>query len=247
MSTKSIAHISDLHIGCSAQHSVAAAELCQAILELDIDHVIVTGDITEHGKKTEFAEFKKIFHPLQSQGKLTIVPGTHDCLNDGIASEIMSGPRVDLISKDAVSIIRVNTTGPHNRFLIAGHGKIDEWIFTEVNRLLACVPLNTLTIVALHHHLLPLPEEFFSEHVSALLHLPFARELTRGSFLLEQLKERCDLVLHGHRHVSSEMIFPNLQRTLRIYNAGSTTLLKKFRRFVYEDGKLIGEPNWIQV
>ena len=247
MSKRSIAHISDLHIGCSPQHSLAAVHLCAAINASDIDQVIVTGDVTEHGKFSEFAEFKKIFQSLKSQIKLTIVPGNHDYLNDCVASEMMSGPRADLTSQDGVSIIRINTTHGLNRFLIAGHGKIDQWIFNEVDQLLKRIPHSDFVIVALHHHLLRLPEEIFIERLSSWLHLPFASELARGSQLLERLKEHCDIVLHGHRHFESEKIFSDLSRTLRVYNAGSSTVLGKFRRFIYQDGKLIAPPVWIQV
>lgn len=245
MITRSIAHVSDLHIGCSARHSEAAERLCEAINASDVDHVVVTGDITEHGLAREFAEFKRIFAKLRIRGKLIAVPGNHDCLQDGVAREIMDGPRVDVIDHEDVSVVRVNTTGWHNRFTIASHGIIDARVLSEVDRVLAKIPFHHLVIVVLHHHLLPLPEEIFFERLAVWLRLPFADELAHGAHFLERIKGRCDLVLHGHRHVSSETIVQHAARTLRVYNAGSSTLLRKFRRFVFRDGRLAGEPVWI--
>ena len=245
MSHRSIAHLSDLHIGCTPQHSLVAVKICDQINNLNIDEVIVTGDITEHGQSSEYAEFKKIFSILKA--KLTIVPGNHDCLRDAVAKEMMESPHADLIQSPDLSIIRINSTGWHNRFVFASHGRIDKWILSEVDRLLKLIPSNHFVVTALHHHPLPLPLEYLSERLSTWLYLPFADELAWGSVLLERLRGRCDLVLHGHRHIPSEMAISDSKKILRIYNAGSSTLLGKFRHFIYRDGRLLGKPRWIKI
>lgn len=245
MSNRLIAHLSDLHIGCTPQHSIVAEKICNQINILNIDEVIVTGDITEHGRTSELIEFKKIFQNLRA--KLTIVPGNHDCLNDSVAKQMMDNPHADLIQSVELSIIRINSTGWHNRFFFASHGRLDKWILNEVDRLIKRIPPNHFVITALHHHPLPLPLEYFSEKISNWLYLPFADELAWGSVLLERLRGHCDLVLHGHRHVPSEISLADTKRVLQIFNAGSSTLLGKFRMFNCCDGRLLGKPVWIKI
>ena len=49
----------------------------------------------------------------------------------------------------------------------------------------------------------------------------FTHELERGRELLARIRGRCDLVLHGHRHVpSAHTLFAGEPRPLGLYNAG---------------------------
>jgi hypothetical protein len=58
--------------------------------------------------------------------------------------------------------------------------------------------------------------------------MPFAAELRRGRELLERVHGRCDLVLHGHRHVAGEDHLVGGGRPLRVMNAGATGELGSF-------------------
>lgn len=72
--TTLIAHISDIHFG--AVDLAAARKLAAQINDLDVDGVIVTGDLTQAGRKSEFAEaaqYLKTFTP-----PTLVVPGNHD-------------------------------------------------------------------------------------------------------------------------------------------------------------------------
>jgi len=245
MAVRTIAHLSDLHIGRSQQDADSAVALRDAIIAANVDHVLVTGDVTDRGKATEYADFERIFGGLQAEGRLVIVPGNHDHLGDDVACKMMEERQVDLVRREGIAIIRVNSTAWHNKFLIAGHGKIDHAMLDEIERLLADVPSHELAVVMLHHHLSPLPEEFFFEHVAAVLRLPFAAELPLGVALLKRLEGRCDLVLHGHRHKPAESVLDG-DRKLWVYNAGSSTELEAFRLFSHEHGALVGAPTWVQ-
>jgi hypothetical protein len=100
----------------------------------------------------------------------------------------------------------------------------------------------------LHHHLIPQPEETFPERLSARLGWPWAAELRHGLALLERVRGRCDLVLHGHRHVPRGMtLFAGDARPLGLYNAGCSTRLGRFRVFTHAEGRLLRRPIWVDV
>jgi hypothetical protein len=91
---------------------------------------------------------------------------------------------------------------------------------------------DALRAVALHHHLVPLPVEGIGEWFANLFGWPHAAELGLGRELLRRILGRCDVVLHGHRHVPREMVADAANgRTLRVFNAGSSTELTAFRVF----------------
>jgi 3',5'-cyclic AMP phosphodiesterase CpdA len=240
------AHLSDLHLGKTPRHARAAASLCRAIEAAGADCVIVTGDITENGRQAELAEFYRLFKPWHDRDRLVAVPGNHDRLGDNVASCIMNDSRVDCIRVAGLSVVRVNSTHWFNRFPLASHGFIDAPSMTEACRLAEEAPASDLVVVALHHHLLPLPVDYFVERMANWLRLPFATELPLGKFFLDRLQGHCDVVLHGHRHTPWEILMPGPGRGLSVFNAGSSVELGSFRLFTYEDGALVGDPVWVK-
>ena len=78
--TLNIAHISDLHIGVSETHDSFIEKQLGNIRSTDIDHLIITGDLTQSGRQDEF---QKTVHLLQKYDflaaeKMTVIPGNHD-------------------------------------------------------------------------------------------------------------------------------------------------------------------------
>lgn len=239
-----LAHLSDLHLGSSAS---AARVLEEAVAALaDTELVIVTGDLTDNGRTSELATFDRITAPLAA--RLIVVPGNHDRCGDDIGAQLMSGVRVDVQVRAGCAIVRVDSTAPHNRIAWLSHGRMCQQVLQQVDDALESIPQGLMTIVALHHHVVPLPAEGFWEQVSEVLCLPNHSELALGTELLKALRSRCDLVLHGHRHVPRQFIVDEEgPRPLRVFNAGSTTSLGAYRSFDFADGQLRGDPRWIQV
>ena len=99
--------------------------------------------------------------------------------------------------------------------------------------------------VLLHHHVHPLPGDDLWERLSDLVGLPWTAELAAGRALLERIAGRCDLVLHGHRHVPAELVVRrDLARPVRVVNAGSSAALGRARIFTHAGGRLLGE-GWL--
>jgi 3',5'-cyclic AMP phosphodiesterase CpdA len=241
---QTLAHLSDLHLGRS---ETTELEVTRAVAALAaVDHVIVSGDLTHRGRKDELGRFERLFAPLVAAGRVTVVPGNHDRLGDDLGARLRDGARVQTILAGGAFIVRVDSTGPHNRFLLAGHGDLCESILADVDGAIRKAPSDKLVVVTMHHHPLPLPEETFPEVLASRVGLPFAHELRLGATLLARLRGRCDLVLHGHRHVPrATTLFEGDARPLGLYNAGCTPSLGRFRIFAHAQGRLCGPPGWL--
>lgn len=242
------AHISDLHFGRSAANDADGRRLCATLLESGIEQIVVTGDITHRGLRRELESFEAAFAPLLEDGRLIVVPGNHDCLGDDVSGALMFGPRVQTTIRPGLYVVRVNSTASHNRSWLNGHGSLDEDDLAAIDAALAAAPPRHLVIVALHHHVLPMPEEHAVERLSSWLGFQFTSELSRGRELLARASGRCDLVLHGHRHIPRGARLLGPPRPIHVFNAGSSTELGRVRVFAHDGaGRLSGGPLWLDV
>ncbi len=242
---RSLAHVSDLHLGRDRRTDLAARELCAALTAAAIDAVLVTGDLTHRGRAVELRAFEDAFAPLLERGRVVIVPGNHDRAGEDVGATLMIGSRVGVADLAGLHVVRVDSTAPHNRSLLAAHGLLDRRDLAEVDAALREAPPGALSVVMLHHHVLPLPADDLAERLSGWLGWPNAEELTLGGELLTAARGRCDLVLHGHRHVPSEASpFPGEARPLSVVNAGCSLDLGGARVFLHEDGVVRGS-RWV--
>ena len=242
---RTLAHLSDLHLGRSEADTIGLRRAVTALVDADVDHVVVTGDITDGGQFEQLACFRRLTAPIAD--RLTVVPGNHDRIGEDAGRLLMRG-RVVTETRDGLHLVRIDSTAPHNRIAWLSHGRMCQQVLQQVDDALDSVPIGLMTVVALHHHVVPLPAEGFWEQISEVLRLPNHSELALGTELLKALRSRCDLVLHGHRHVPRQFIVDeDGPRPLRVFNAGSTTSLGAFRTFDFADGRLRGDPQWLQV
>lgn len=240
-----IAHVSDLHLGRDRRTDASVAGLVDALLAANVDAVLVTGDVTHRGRRSELAAFRRLFAPLR--GRVVVVPGNHDRLGDDAASELMGGARVLVHSRPGLHVVQLDSTAPHNRALLACHGELGADDIAAVDSAVDAAPPGALVAVMLHHHLLPLPEDGLAERLASWIGLPNAAELRLGAALLERLRGRCDLVAHGHRHAASDVVLPGKPgRPLRVTNAGSSPELGAARLLTHERGRLVAE-SWLAV
>lgn len=242
---KLLAHVSDLHLDLSPSTEGQVAQVVEALRAARVDHVVVTGDVTHAGRRAEYARFLGAFEPLWAEGRLTVVPGNHDRCGDDVAAMISHGRRVAVERHDGLFVVRVDSTAPHNRISFRSHGEVCLRVLEEIDGALAEARRGELVALALHHHVLPLPVESVQEWFADALGWPHAGELHLGRELLRLARGRCDLVLHGHRHLPRALAVDGDQaRSLRVYNAGATGRLGAFRVFTHEHGQLAREPEW---
>lgn len=239
---KTLAHLSDLHLGRSDADAWALRAMVAAIGAAGVDHVVVTGDVTEHGRLDELAAFRRLTAPIED--RLTVVPGNHDRLGDDAGRLLMRG-RVVVERRAGLHLVRLDSTAPHNRRWLDAHGRLTAEDLDQVEAAVAAARPGDLVAVLLHHHVHPLPGDDVWERLAGLVGLPWTAELAAGRALLERVRGRCDLVLHGHRHVPAELVLDgDGGRPLRVVNAGSTTRLGHARLFVHAGGRVTGEA-WL--
>ncbi|HET6436891.1 MAG TPA: metallophosphoesterase [Anaeromyxobacter sp.] len=242
-----IAHVSDLHIGRDTATDRAAHLLADSVEDSGVAMAILTGDVTHRGQREELRRFETIFGRLLDRGRLVTVPGNHDRMGDSAGDAFMLGTRVSVSSRPGLHVVRLDSTGPHNRRLLSAHGLLTGADLAAVDAALKAAPEDVLTVLALHHHPLPLPTDAFPERLSNLLGWPNAAELPLGRELVSRVLGRCDLVLHGHRHIPAELVLgEGSERPLRVLNAGATTELGRFRVLSSRGGRVGGEA-WIEV
>jgi 3',5'-cyclic AMP phosphodiesterase CpdA len=243
---RSLVHVSDLHLGRGRRTDAAARALAAALHDAAVDAVLVTGDLTHRGRAAELHAFEDAFAPLLERGRMVIVPGNHDRAGEDVGATLMVGSRVGVADLPGVHVVRVDSTAPHNRSLVAAHGQLDRADVLGVDAALGEAPAGALAVVMLHHHVLPLPPDDLGEALSGWLGWPNAQELPRGRELLGLARGRCDLVLHGHRHVpSAASPFAGDARPLAVVNAGCSPDLGAARVFLHEDGQVLGS-RWIE-
>lgn len=238
MTLRTLAHLSDLHFGRSTRCHAVAQRIVDDLLRNHVDHVVVTGDVTHRGRHDEYEAFLDVFAPLVDAGRLTVVPGNHDRPTDDVASKIMPERRVEIEAHPGLWLVKLDSTGPHNRLLWQGHGRVTPADLRELKAALRLAPPDVLVVVLMHHHPYPLPEEGTLEWLSAAAGLPFAAELHCGNTLLDLVAAGSDLLLHGHRHVPSERFVANHRGGLHLFNAGSSTSLGRCRIFAHAGGEL---------
>src|SRR3954467_15360856 len=108
---RTLAHLSDLHIGESEERDEAARALCDTLLSSAVDHVVVTGDLTHEGSYREMLRFEQLFAPVLSSGRMTLVPGPSDRLGDDAGAYLMRAKRVAVTRKPDLYLVRVDATG----------------------------------------------------------------------------------------------------------------------------------------
>ncbi|HET7824636.1 MAG TPA: metallophosphoesterase [Anaeromyxobacter sp.] len=240
-----MAHVSDLHLGRNERTDAAARGLCSALVEARVDAVLVTGDVTHRGRRAELLSFEDAFEPLLCRGVVAVVPGNHDRAGDDAGASLMIGARVGVTSFPGLHVVRVDSTASHNSSVLSPHGHLAPSDLADVDAALDEAPAGALTAIMLHHHVLPLPPEDLAERLSGWLGWPHAAELPEGPALLALARGRCDLVLHGHRHVPSVVApWPSDARELTIVNAGCSPDLGRARLYRHRAGALL-EMGWL--
>jgi 3',5'-cyclic AMP phosphodiesterase CpdA len=207
--------------------------------------VVVSGDVTHRGRREELDQFMECFEPLSKTHRLSVVPGNHDRLGEEAGSAFMRD-RVEVDEREGLFLVRLDSTGDHNRSALQPHGILDEADHRAVEQALGLAPCDALRVLVVHHHLLPLPEDSFPEWLASRVGLPLSTELSLGRRLLARIRGQCDLVLHGHRHVPGEVtLFGEDPIPLHILNAGSSTLMRQVRVFSHAGRAIPQDPVWV--
>lgn len=93
-----IAHISDLHLSAHyrRENIRRTKHLLGYIDRLNVDHVVITGDITANADERDFEIARRLLrsHRLLDASRLSIIMGNHDIFGGGhTAEDVLEFPR----------------------------------------------------------------------------------------------------------------------------------------------------------
>lgn len=186
-----ILHISDTHIGSSSFFDrQRLVDTIETINKSDFDLVVHTGDVTQSGQKEEYEEasalLKEIARPF------IVIPGNHDIRSGGLyLFEQYIGRAHGWYESGEAVVIYLNSAIADN-----DDGRIGRVQFTMLRELLHTFRHKPVKVLALHHHLLPVP---MSGRERNVLH-------NAGDILQLVFRTDIDLVLLGHKH------YPNIYK-----------------------------------
>ena len=198
-----IAHISDLHVSASEFNEEIFMKAVAEINHLQPDMIILTGDLTEHGYYKEFQQVTKYLEMFEAP--LFAVPGNHDSRNLGYQSfeELVGEKSWKLTFGEKYTVVGLDSSSPDEN---KGHIGTPQHLWLE-HQLDECVINDHFSIVALHHHIVSIPQTGRERNVLS----------DSGDILKTLTTHEVDLVLSGHKHV------PNIWKINEtvVVNAGS--------------------------
>lgn len=202
-----IAHISDSHItpGNSFREDVFS-QIVEEINTSPFDLVVHTGDVTNSGLRDAYERSQPLLQSIKKP--LVVIPGNHDCRNVGyeLFEEYYNGLN-GVHSGDGYVLIYVDSSIPDRNEGRVGSTKF-EWLKEQLVKYSA----KELKIVAVHHHLVPVPKAGTERNV-----------LYNAGDLIDLFqKYDVNMVLSGHRH------YPNVLSMdgMVISNAGCMSCRK---------------------
>ncbi|MDI6716115.1 MAG: metallophosphoesterase [Actinomycetota bacterium] len=200
-----IAHISDLHVGSQYFIPNLMSRTIQELNELKPDIVICTGDLTNEGFRQEYTTAQTFFTMLECSRRL-FVPGNHDSRNVGyIHFEELFGQRDKIVTFDRILVVGADSSEPD-----LDNGRIGRerygWLMEAFD------DDKSFKILALHHHLLPVPG---TGRERSMIY-------DAGDLLEVLIQCGVDLVLCGHKHVPYVWRLENLV----VVNAGTASTLR---------------------
>jgi 3',5'-cyclic AMP phosphodiesterase CpdA len=199
-------HASDLQYG--RPFRLEAAEAFISVAEsLRPDVTIVSGDLTQRAKATEFRGVKRVLDRLP--GPVLVTPGNHDVPVYRVWERLLApyrnwkafiSPELDTVRRHAgATFVVLNSSAPH-RAIVNGRLGADQ--IELARRAFAAAPADDTRVLVTHHHFVPGAD-------------PDAGSPMPGAGALAESFESMgvDLVLGGHVHhthiMTSRALFPD--------------------------------------
>ncbi|MDB5702038.1 MAG: metallophosphoesterase [Sphingomonadales bacterium] len=157
-----IAHLSDIHFGAHDDRVVAASEIWLAQRRPDL--VIISGDLTQRAKESEFRAASAYLHRLRAMGlKLLVIPGNHDVpLYDVVRrfaapldryKRYIDDGLCPWFEDDNVAVLGINTA----RSLTIRDGRINHAQIALMHERFGNVSATKMRILVTHHPLFAMP------------------------------------------------------------------------------------------
>lgn len=197
---RTIAQISDLHFG--AHEPAVVAHLHAALAAIKPDLIVVSGDLTQRARRSQFAEAAGFLERLEADGfRLLVVPGNHDVPMHKPVSRLLWPLRryTRYIARDRScwyadrEIAVLGLASAHG--LTVKDGRLTRIQIRSIADSFAAAPDTAARILVTHHPLVPLPGDQPGEIEPALRGARGALKAVKAAGV--------HLVLAGHHHAHS--------------------------------------------
>lgn len=284
MTTKTVfklAHLSDLHLMSS--HDLSASELLnkrmlgyfswrlhrhinhrrevlsallQDLQTINMDHIVITGDLTHLGRPVEYSQALEFLHKLGPPSDVTVVPGNHDAYISvdwqqtyALWARYLSGDSDSVAGKETqnrkpsfpmlrirgqTALIGVSTACPSAPLFATG--EVGQVQLQKLENLLIDTGRQGLFRVVLIHH----------PPVSGVVQW---RKRLRDAKDFRAVLKRCgaELILHGHVHRSSITKLQTPHGPVPVVSVSSASALgrrsdRRARFHIYQITP--GSPDW---
>jgi 3',5'-cyclic AMP phosphodiesterase CpdA len=216
-----IAHVSDLHFG--DQSPIAVNALANSINHAAADALIVSGDLTQAGRKTEFIAARSFL--AQFNCPVILVPGNHDLpvmnlfqrfLTPYKRYEQLAGGALDKVYRlSGASIIGLNSARRAALDVNWSFGRLSRAQIDWAARSIAAEPRDNFKLLAVHHPFVPGPGRAGSRIVG------------RGQEAISRMSDQgLDVALTGHVHVASSKLLELAKRRVILVQAGTATSMR---------------------
>ncbi len=197
-----IVQLSDLHVGSQFQQDVFET-VVKEVNELNPDVIVITGDLTNEGLVKEYKKCKLLLAKFNTK-KIISISGNHDYRNTGylLFKKFFPFKTVNELDDDVV-LVTVGTARPDRNNGEVGYRQ-NLWLERTMKKY-----KDKVKIVAMHHHLIPIPDTGSDE----------LTVVDAGDVLRTILDTQVDVVLCGHKHRPWAWNFGKLT----VVNAGTAT------------------------
>ncbi len=237
-----ILHLSDLHFGAEDAGVMRALEDTMAQMHPTV--IAITGDLTQRGKKREFAAARRFIEALDAP--VIVAPGNHDTplLHLGARltrpfaryKRFMGGAAMDWFQTPALAVAGLNTARGVQWRLDWSLGAVSRKATRTAIALLLGSPATARKVVVCHHPLAPPPNA------------PFPSRTRGGARAVETLVEAgIDAVLSGHMHVAFAESYALGDGRTHAIGAGTTVTGRLrgaapgFNRLIFDADRLVVE------
>ena len=191
-----IAQISDLHIGSINFVEELLLNAIDHINEIKPNVTIITGDITDNGYYLEYEKAAGYLDQIKSP--ILAVPGNHDSrhIGDECFEEVIKNRYGTLKDrKHGLKVIGLDSSEPDLDYGRIGRSQ-GNWLAQELKK---ADEENLYKIIALHHHIIPVPRTGRERNVLT----------DAGDILHTLMNGRADLILSGHKHMPHVWMMEN--------------------------------------
>ena len=216
-----IAQISDLHFGAASPLAVRA--LSDSLNKVAPDLIVVTGDLTQEGRRKEFEEAKTFLTALP--GDVMVIPGNHDIPVRNLYARFVQpyarfgryiGPEINPVWRSArMHLVGANSARRAAADINWSFGRLSRKQIAAAANEFSQAPANAIKGLAVHHPFLKGPGTAGS------------RTVGRGNEMLDACaRHGLDFTLTGHVHQSSAKTMTIGDRTVVAIQAGTATSIR---------------------